>query len=167
MNRRQFLTWGALVLTLVATWWASTLDVEEAADRAPSETRAAQVRPARSTASAPLDIAMLEAPRPQFAERAPAVFGVPPPQPLRAVQPRVTARPPARAPALPYTYIGSLREAGGKRTLFLLEDQQLVTARIGQVLDGRYRVDAVDENAVTLTYLPLNEKQRINLTNAR
>ena len=147
MTRRQLIVWAALAVTLVATWWASTLDVEEVTDRESSETGTAQFRPtARSTASAPLNIATLDAPRPDFAERAPAVFGVPPPQPMRAAPARVTARPPARAPALPYTYIGSLREAGGKRTLFLLEDQQLLTARIGQVLDGRYRVDAVDED---------------------
>lgn len=167
MNRRRLTLWGALAVTLAATWWASGLEVDDGIQNETDEPRATQgARATRSAAAkAPMNIAALDAPRPAFAEHAPAVFGVPPPQRTLAPPPRVVARPAARAPALPYTYIGSLREAGGKRTLFLLEDQQLVTARVGQVLGGRYRVDAVDEATVTLTYLPLNEKQRINLTN--
>lgn len=171
MNRRRLTLSGALALTLAATWWASTLDEGDGMPSETGDTRVTRDAPAvRTVVSAPMNIAALDAPRPAFAERAPAVFGVPPPPRRRTAArqpPRVVSRPAARAPALPYTYIGSLRETGGKRTLFLLENEQLVTARVGQVLAGRYRIEAVDENAVTLTYLPLNEKQRINLTNPR
>ncbi|KAA3652817.1 MAG: hypothetical protein DWQ11_09825 [Proteobacteria bacterium] len=163
LNKRQLGLWGALVATLAATWWASTVDTDEAGP-ATAELRSAPARASRPAAVANVDLAALAVARPAFAPTAPAVFGLPPPPPSARQNARV-APPRPRAPAVPYTYAGSLIDTDGARTLFLLEGERLVMARVGEVI-GRYRIDAVDERAVTLTYLPLKEIQRIQLATA-
>ncbi len=164
LTKRQLGLWGALAATLAATWWASTVDIEEAPTSA-RELRSAPTGAARSTVTAKADLSALGAERPVFAAEAPAVFGVPPP-PLAVVRQTARLAPPKpRAPAMPYTYAGSLIDAEGARTLFLLEGERLVMARVGEVV-GRYRIDAFDEHTVTLTYLPLKEIQRIHLATA-
>lgn len=163
LNKRQLGLWGALAATLAATWWASTVDTDEP-DPATAEVRSVPARASRPAAVARTDLSALAAERPSFAAEAPSVFGLPPPPPSARQTARV-APPRPRAPAVPYTYAGSLIDADGARTLFLLEGERLVMARVGEVI-GRYRIDAVDERAVTLTYLPLKEIQRIQLATA-
>lgn len=164
MNKRQIGLWSALAATLAATWWASTIDTEDAAEPA-AEVRPAPARSTRAAAPA-VGLTPLAAARPAFAETAPPVFGVPPPPPPSARQAAAAAPPRPRAPAMPYTYVGALTEADGLRTVFLLDGDRLVTARLGEVIAGRYRLDAIDERGLSLTYLPLKETQRISLATA-
>jgi hypothetical protein len=163
MKRRQQGLIGALGLTLAATWWAAGVDtgadedsVARPAERTPASTRAMPRRASDGVS----DLSALGRARPAFAARAPAVFGLPPAPPAPVVRRAPSA---AVAPALPYTYIGSIQEGGGERLLFLLDGERLVTARVGEVLDARYRINAADESAITLTYLPLQQEQRISL----
>jgi hypothetical protein len=74
----------------------------------------------------------------------------PPPRPKVA-----TAPPPAepRMPPVPYRYAGML----GQQVL-LAKDTAIVAVSPGEVLDQVYRVDAIDENGVSLTYLPLGKR---------
>ncbi len=169
MNRRQLILGTALALTLAAVWWASTLDDEatpestQSAKATAPTTRAAR----RGNPREAVDLTPLRVTQAEFGQAAPPVFARPSPPPP-APMPVVRRAPvPARAvaPALPYTYIGSLQEEGGKRMLFLLDGERLVTARVGDVLDARYRIEAVDDDGITLIYLPLHETQRIVLAN--
>ncbi|QID16201.1 hypothetical protein G3580_00310 [Nitrogeniibacter mangrovi] len=170
MKRRQLILVASLGATLAASWWASGLESgADGAEPAPvAQARSAPHRPARRAPAAPPSLAGLDGARAGFGEAAPPVFGLPPPPPpppsaaaLAAMRPAPAPRP--VAPALPYTYIGSLQEAGGERVIFLLDGERLVTARVGEVLDERYRINAADETAVTLTYLPLKQTQRLSL----
>jgi len=173
MKRRQLVLGLALAITLGAVWWAAGLD-EGSTDTEVAVARSSAAKPAsRRAGPAPrVDLSRLSVVRNDYGDRAPAVFGLSSQKALaqaqaeaRAQAQRMAAPPPKpRAPAMPYTYIGSLEEEGGQRMLFLLDGERLVTARVGDVLDSNYRVSAADADGITLIYLPLTETQRIALT---
>ena len=66
--------------------------------------------------------------------------------------------PPPQAPRFPYSYLGGMLDDGSRTGFFGLGDQVLALRR-GDVVDGKFRVDALDAHALTLTYLPLDERQ--------
>ena len=105
-----------------------------------------------------LDLSKLERPAPGTAPAAdpfaPKSFA-----PQQEQQPVAQARP--EAPALPFRYLGKLIE-DGKLSVFLANGAESVTAVAGQRI-GDYRVDAVTENEVRFTYLPLKTKQSLPL----
>lgn len=74
----------------------------------------------------------------------------PPPAPV--VQPKPVA------PQFPYQYFGRMVDVDGQKLTFLSRDGVLVPIKVGTVLDEMYRVDAVAEKQISLTYLPLNEQ---------
>ena len=64
----------------------------------------------------------------------------------------------AAPPMLPFKYLGKWTRSG--RTTVLLErDHYPYAARLGHVLDREYRVDAIEENFMVLTFLPLGVQQ--------
>ena len=76
--------------------------------------------------------------------------------PLPAYRPSAPEAPaPAepRIPPVPYRYAGML----GQQVL-LAKDAAIVAVSPGEVLDQVYRVDAIDEKGVSLTYLPLGKR---------
>lgn len=81
--------------------------------------------------------------------------------PSAPVQEVAVAPPPPSAPPVPYTFIGRLSEAEST-TVFLAAGDRNLVVRPGDVIDSNYRVDAVTDNAVSLTYLPLNVKQTLS-----
>ena len=66
--------------------------------------------------------------------------------------------PPPQAPPLPFTYMGKLIEEG-RIAVFLTHGDRNLIVRQGDTIDGTYRVDAVTEEHLSLTYLPLKQKQ--------
>jgi hypothetical protein len=82
----------------------------------------------------------------------------PPPQPL--VQPAAAA--PPVAPPLPFTYLGKAVGEGAWE-VFLARSGQTYVVRNKMVIDGVYRVDAIAPPVMTLTYLPLNQVQQLNI----
>jgi hypothetical protein len=78
----------------------------------------------------------------------------PPPAPAQAAPP-----PPAPvAPPLPFRYLGQLSEQG-RTVVFLARGEAPVAGSVGEVLDGTYRIERIADTAVEFTYLPLNERQ--------
>ena len=70
--------------------------------------------------------------------------------------------PPPQAPPLPFKYLGQLQD-GRDIVLFLDHGAQTLLARVGDTLDGRYRIDAINPRQATFTYLPLNQTQTLTL----
>lgn len=71
--------------------------------------------------------------------------------------------PPApSAPALPFTYLGKA-VANGAWEVFLARGDQTLIVRSKLVIDGAYRVDAIEPPNLTFTYLPLNQVQQLNI----
>lgn len=86
----------------------------------------------------------------------------PPAPPPQAAAPAPAPAPPM-APPLPFSFFGLVDEKGQARRVFLTKGDQLVIVKTNDVVEGQYRIDRITENAVDLTYLPLNQKQSISI----
>lgn len=82
----------------------------------------------------------------------------PPPQSTVAAVPP----PPPMAPPLPFTYLGKAAE-NGRWEVFLAVGEKTYVVHDKMVIDGMYRVDAIAPPNLTLTYLPLNQVQQLNI----
>lgn len=81
----------------------------------------------------------------------------PPPPPVSTAPP-----PPPMAPPLPFSYIGKAA-ADGAWEVYLSRADKVYVVRTKTVIDGTYRVDAIAPPLMSLTYLPLNQVQQINI----
>lgn len=72
--------------------------------------------------------------------------------------PAVLPPAPPKPPPLPFGYGGSGR-VNGKRVLFLERDNRSLLVEVGDIVDGTYRVDALDQNRAVLRFLPMNIAQ--------
>jgi hypothetical protein len=83
----------------------------------------------------------------------------PPPPPSNEPPP---PPPPPSAPPLPFTYLGkSLQD--GVWQIYLARGDRTYLLRDGETIDGTYRVDAIRPPVLTLTYLPLEQRQQLNI----
>jgi hypothetical protein len=101
----------------------------------------------------------------QFRQGGNPVFGrqdwtPPPPPPPKPVPP--PPPPPPSAPPLPFTFIGK-SVADGAWEVYLARGDRTYVVRDKTVIDGTYRVDAIAPPVLTLTYLPLNQVQQLNI----
>ncbi|MFM9434601.1 hypothetical protein ACFDR9_001660 [Janthinobacterium sp. CG_23.3] len=83
----------------------------------------------------------------------------PPPKPVVLAAP---PPPPPSAPPLPFTVIGKA-VGEGSWEVFLARADKTYVVRIKTVVDGQYRVDNIAPPFMTLTYLPLNQVQQLNI----
>ncbi len=173
---------GAALLVLFGDRTPDT-EVAEAVERAPAA-RAAQPAAASPAAAAPVPVRAAAAataggsaapilalvPREtligdsdtQFRQGENGVFGrqdwtPPPPPPAPAPPP-----PPPSAPPLPFTFIGK-SVADGTWEVYLARGDRTYVVRDKTLIDGTYRVDAIAPPVLTLTYLPLNQVQQLNI----
>lgn len=84
----------------------------------------------------------------------------PPPPPSKPAPP-----PPPTAPPLPFTYIGKKLE-DQVWEVYLVHGDQTYVAREHSILDGTYRVDAIQPPTLSLTYMPLNQVQPLSIGGA-
>lgn len=98
-----------------------------------------------------------------------AVFGSqnwnppPPPPPSAATLAQNAAPPPEpSAPPLPFTYLGKANEAGIWEVYLARADKTYIVKH-QSVIDGVYRVEAIRPPTLTLTYLPLNQVQTLQI----
>ena len=70
--------------------------------------------------------------------------------------------PPPQAPPLPFAFMG--RYDDGVKPIYLLSRGDLVvTASVGDKLDGSYQLEALQGNSLVINYLPLNQKQTLDV----
>ena len=95
-----------------------------------------------------------------------AMFGSqnwnPPPPPPTKESTIVVPPPPPTAPPLPFTLIGKSVGAGVYE-VYLSRGDQVYLVREKTTIDGTYRVDKIVPPMLTLTYLPLNQVQQLNI----
>lgn len=159
-NKPQRWVWGALALTLGAAGWVAYQDSLEggtatvgpaARSAAPQDAPRKPEHGAPAQAMPPLPEAYR--PRPQIAGAPQNLFnGDPPPAPARAV-----SAPKPTMPPLPFKYEGRLVE-DGNAIVFLTAGGRNLAARAGDVLNGTWRVEAIQPTAMTFTYLPLKSE---------
>lgn len=162
MTRRQLALVSLLLATLAATWWASTID-ESASDpaavpsaRAPRVTHAVEVRAGRAQ---PADGTVPRIERSAWPLSAATVME---PPTVRAAGPSVVPPSPAGPPPLPFVFVGAI-EDGGRRTAILMEGPQVLLVEARQRIDTRYRVERVSATNIEFTYLPLEQKQVLDI----
>lgn len=85
----------------------------------------------------------------------------PPPPPPSAAQ-AIAPPPPPTAPPVPYNYFGKAI-ADGQWEVYLARGDKTYVVRDKTVIEGAYRVDRIAPPLMTVTYLPLNQVQQINI----
>jgi len=170
-NKSSLVLWAALAATLAATWYASDMETPASPDAVVSvPERAARplptgVVPAPVMTGEPVAVAAPATPRgermapPREPLMAPRGWQPPAPPPPVAVAP-----PPPAAPPLPYRYLGRLEGGEGGTTVFLADGSgpqaRPLAVRAGDRI-AQYQVEEVSARGMTLTYLPLNQKQQL------
>ena len=141
-------------------------EVAEAVERAVAPARQRDVRP---QAAQPAILALL--PRSEVAGEDGDTFGgadgvfqsqnwtPPPPKMAVAAAP---PPPPPMAPPLPFVYLGKAA-ADGAWEVFLSRADKTYIVRANTVIDGAYKVVTIAPPVMTLTYLPLNQVQQLNI----
>ena len=84
----------------------------------------------------------------------------PPPKPEPPSPP--PPPPPPTAPAVPFVFLGAWTEEG-RETLFLGRGEQTFTVQRGELLPGGWRLDDVSPEALTFTYISLNQQRILRI----
>jgi len=82
----------------------------------------------------------------------------PPPPPARPVAAE-PVEPKIQAPPMPYRVAGQVSHEG--TTVVLARDERVYLVRVGDKLDGGYRVEAIRPDGVTLVYTPLDLREHL------
>jgi hypothetical protein len=181
MNSRPILA-VTLVATLAVTAWLAMQDADAEIEPVPRSTRpAAASAPAAGAARRAAAIAPASAlapawpsppvPRPHAAwswDAASARAWSPPAPTALAAAPRpVTMAPlaasapaPLVAPAFPYQLLGRVDEADVSHALLAAPGRTL-GVRASDVLDGQWRIDAVDARGLAVTWLPGGQRLQV------
>ena len=97
-----------------------------------------------------------------FGSNAPPVRAAP----KHKVPVEAAAPPPAPvAPPMPYRVAGQVVHDGPPRVV-LARDDRVFFVREGDILEGGYRVESIKSDAVTLVYMPLDERQTLAVASA-
>lgn len=76
---------------------------------------------------------------------------------------QVQAQP--QAPALPFKYVG--RYVGDGQAQLLLQNQgQDIVVKVGDTIGQTYKLEAMSASTLTFTFIPLNEKQTLDIGSA-
>lgn len=158
---RHSLLLAALVATVAAANWVGN---EEATALLPVSQPVAQTAelrvppPTAATAvTEPVEVEKLQqrSVSREFGDMFPSRSWQPPPSP-----PAKSA--PPRAPPLPFAFLGRMVE-DGKTVVFLTRQDQVFTVTAGDTVAGNYRIEEVGTETVVITYLPLQERQVLNI----
>jgi len=161
---------GLVMLVLVASAGSGEKtdppEVVAAVDRAPASARetreatlaASQREPGirlhklhrRKSLGASLDL---------FAARSFYTPPPPPPPPPVVAAPPPPPPPPPSAPPLPFTYMGKVTDDPAQPMFFLVKAGKLYNVKVGDVIDGTYRVESIAGSSLRLIYLPLDIAQ--------
>jgi hypothetical protein len=86
----------------------------------------------------------------------------PPPAEPTAAELKPAPPPPPTAPPLPFQFLGKAA-ADGQWEVYLGRGEQTFVVHKGSQIDGIYRIDAVAPPTLTITYLPMNQVQQLNI----
>lgn len=158
-----FASAGGLVLFGPPTKPAVDLAVPTRSGRAPAATEGKAAEPAEKAVET-----MIAALRPRVRSAAPVdAFALqnwnPPPPP----PPPTSTLPPPKpvAPPLPFTVLGKKLE-DGTWEVFLGEQDNTYIVRASDMIGSTYRVESIAPPTAVVTYLPLNERQTLQIGSA-
>lgn len=153
---------GALLATLFATQWVSGddsgADWQQSAPEDGIPPKQVHIDTGENEAGQ-LQLERLE--RRRFSAQAGDIFSrqswVPPPPPVKP-------QPPS-PPPLQFKYLGKVIEGGETRVFLALAERNYIV-KPGESINSHYRIDEVNDQAITFTYLPLNARQMLATTEA-
>ncbi|MDP1557404.1 MAG: hypothetical protein Q8K59_07150 [Nitrosomonas sp.] len=177
-KKRKTLLGVALLATLLAVVWVGEEEEEAIIDSVPTAqpTRVASGQARNNERNTVEYLAIDQLGQRKFNAKAGELFKSTSwvPQHARLELPQATIvrqeiQPPAPPPAptpppLPFKYIGKAI-AENETWVFLSQSGENHIAKLGGHIDNQYRIDAVNDEAVTFTYLPLNTKQTLTINN--
>ena len=169
MTPRQWLMLAGVLGAGALLLFGERQPVSEVAEAVERAVAPARQRAARSPAEPPVILALL--PRSEVAGEDGDTFGgadgvfqsqnwTPPPP--KMVVTAAPPPPPPMAPPLPFVYLGKVA-ADGAWEVFLSRADKTYIVRANTVIDGAYKVVAIAPPVMTLTYLPLNQVQQLNI----
>jgi len=163
MKPRQRWLALALIATLVAAFWPGREDSGEVVETVRRADRSVQAgTPAVAAKTGPQAAsATHERLARMQANLFPRQTWVPPPPPPKPYVP--PPPPPPKPPPLPFKYLGRWVD-GGEQTLLLVQGEQPIPVKLGQVLYGSWRLDEITERSVVFTYLPLDMQSILGIT---
>ena len=88
----------------------------------------------------------------------------PPPPPAPVVPVVAEAPPPPTAPPVPFKFVGLIEEKAAKPAAFIAKGDALFVVHVGDVVENTYRVESFNSAQVVVTYLPLQQRQTIEVT---
>lgn len=106
---------------------------------------------------------ILERPALEAASRDPFAPVAPPAPVVVAPKPVQVAPPPPSPPPLNLQYAGRMTAPDGSQIVFVAVGDTTVSLSVGQTLPNGYRVNAIHDRAVELSYLPMNFNTRFDL----
>ena len=66
------------------------------------------------------------------------------------------------APRMPYRIVGKFKQGGASR-IVLVDGDRVFTARVGEKLEGGYKVESIRRDRVVLLYVPLGTRETLRL----
>lgn len=69
-----------------------------------------------------------------------------------------------QAPQLPFKFLGTYIE-NDRQVVFLQHENQNMALQVGEIVLEKYRLEAIEANILTFTYLPMEIKQTLALPN--
>jgi hypothetical protein len=82
-------------------------------------------------------------------------------KPAPVVIARTPPPPPPSAPPLPFKYMGKM-VSGDDVSVFLILGQRNLVVHEGDTIDSNYRIERIAESSMTVTYLPLQQRQTLD-----
>jgi hypothetical protein len=88
----------------------------------------------------------------------------PTPAPITQPPAQVLAAPPStpQPPAMPYKFIGQMDD-GGRLVLYLGRGEQVFLGRLGETIEGEYKITAITPSQITFEYLPAGTTQILSI----
>jgi Cohesin domain len=87
----------------------------------------------------------------------------PPPRPKAATEP--PPPPPEVAPPVPYRFAGKVLR-GSQEEVLVSKGEFVFPVKVGDTLDGVYKVESIGNDRIEVVYLPLGSKDRITVSSA-
>ncbi len=161
MNTRRVMGWTAFFAVAGALAWYPDLFMQQddpapvQASRAPSSAPAAPAQAPLRDLSPGADL---------FAAQTWAVVApAPTAEQLAALQQQQQQAAPApTAPAMPFQFIGRLDDNRDLQ-VFLQNGEKLYVVRKGDVIDDTWRIESINDKALSLVYLPLHLTQTLSV----
>lgn len=153
LGLRQMLLAGALLVTLLATWWASQVDESDIDRMQPGAAR--EMPPSAAAGGSAAAVG-----RPPWPARGAELITEPAPPPAALAPPPVAEE--AIAPPLPFRYLGGFDEPG-QRYVVLLVGAEVMTVRAGERIGELYRVARITPNRIEFIHLPTRQRQSLEI----